>query len=326
MKSFGLLNFLICGLFFFPTAGFTGVDDVTNAKGNSQQHNSIAKIDELPKENNELRAELPLVKSEAENLKKDKLANVDLEKLHEVIAEFEKSMNQKISSENVLIEKKLFEQMLDVSEKNIAAPLFIVTTFGVFLTILIVVGTYFFKQLKNNTENKYDELHKEIKKAHAESRKDHENQEKKIAHSLARTYNINSVTLCENNQQAAVKEGEKALEYALIAYDENTTVIEEMYYLANIKSNLAYYYAAYNETSKSARALEYVEYGLKAGERNQNYDMIDNFLYVCMKFGKTKNLNDKWKEVYTRHNKMEGYTKLHTAERQEYEDHYEKIS
>lgn len=263
----------------------------------------------------------------------------EISELEEKIASLRKEIDElKLRAKKLELDKRTAQQLLDISEKNLRAPLFFMTlvTFviiaigaGGAVAIFVVRRGVLERTETTNRQitKRHDELNAEFKKEQEEFSKHSQVEERAISHGLGRIYDIIGIDVFYKGRLTdAIAMGERAVKYIEQAFGKTPEDMYEMRVVAKLKSNLAYYYAATNRTDMSPVALEYAEIGLQIGEKFLDTDTIDTFLFVYKKFGMSREAQKKWISTYENHkDKLEQYDKLNDEEREEYKNYYNQI-
>jgi len=236
------------------------------------------------------------------------------------------------------VEKKASEALSTIAEKNLKAPeiwydsvnrliLAISAMIGAGIGILFEIVRRLIKDFKNNLTGDFDKLKGEVQTERKKFLEFQKESERGIYELLGKAKAKDGVdAFYKSNINLAIVHGEKSADYFEKAYGKSPEDPNEKYTLADARSNLAYYYAADNRTEKTGLTMNYAEEGLILGRDFGDIDMIDNFLFVFMKWGASKEQKYKWIQTYENFEERLGaYKKLTLEELQEYKKFYESL-
>ena len=124
----------------------------------------------------------------------------------------------------------------------------------------------------------------------------------------------------------AIRLSEKAINYAEKIWTKEPEDESDKNTLNTYRSNLAYFYVESGRTDKAGDAINLAKIALKTGIDTMDLNLIDNYLYVIMKFSQMPADKEEWIEVFEIY-KDKLYAKgiRDKVEQKEYDDYYEKI-
>ena len=233
----------------------------------------------------------------------------------------------KINSNNRL-EYIASKKLLEISDKNLTAPLYLI---GIIITLiaaliaLIPIGGYFFRRyIINKIDNEIAKINK--------TWKSHKQEFKKLSNEVLGLYadSLHSSMIDEwqaKNFDNAITFGEKAVELGVQAYGETPAIFNNRLLLDWYRSDLAYFYAEKNRTDKAGQAIEYAKKGLESGRAVRKLSLIDNFLFILKTFAKDTTDMKLWIQVYDEFKEDIYAKKIRIGEEQEeFNNYYNKIS
>jgi tetratricopeptide (TPR) repeat protein len=204
-----------------------------------------------------------------------------------------KAIQQNLSSINrsipqVNLEYSAAEKLVEISEKNLAAPTWMLDSvyiiLGLIIAVVTLVGYYIREGLLsriNANITRMERLQQTIENEHYPN--------------IAAQYDVDAVNhFYEGRYQRAIEAEIKAIHF-LNKVGENE---EHRHVLAKYSSNLGYYYAATDRKDKAGEAIKYALLGLATGKSIDHMNLIDNYLYIIMKL--SKNIEDlkTWVDVH----------------------------
>jgi len=254
-----------------------------------------------------------------------------------------KALQQKIDGisndiANTKVEMLAAKKLEEISAKNLSAPtiLFhsIFAILGIMVALGVVIGYIVRKGVLEKIDKECDGLEKiieqrvgeEIKKLDLLADKV-EKTEKDHCELLAVGYNTSSTTAWqERRYDDAIENGKKAITYWEKFAGSEIEKDKMKYFLYGLQSNLAYYYAEKNQIEKTAEAINFAELGLEAGIKTGRLNLIDNYLFILMKFGESKEHKEKWLDIYKKYKTQILETGIRVNnEIKEFEDYSQKI-
>lgn len=175
-------------------------------------------------------------------------------------------------------------KMMEISDKNLAAPNLVLTAVFAVLGIVATIGAAWGFVIKNKLQDKIDEI-----------KKFQDNIQAELFPIIAAQRDREAIQDWDSKNYLLAIDGEQqAINYLMKINGNN----KHDYPLAKYESNLAYYYADAGMKDKRGEAIELASAGLEAGKRHDNLDLIDNFLFVIMRLSNNPDDKRNWKEVY----------------------------
>lgn len=96
----------------------------------------------------------------------------------------------------------------------------------------------------------------------------------------------------------AIEYCERAISYLEDIFGKKPEDYSKKNRLYKYRSELAYYYVEAGRTDKIGQAIEFAKMGLEAGQNTDNLNLIDNYLYVIMKFSISLEDKKQWLAVF----------------------------
>jgi len=259
---------------------------------------------------------------------KQQVKVIGIDTLDQKINTIEKKINaieQKISKYEPEI--CAIEKLIEISESNLIAPKYVtgiliglIVAFGTLITVIIfILKNSIIKQIEEKGKGYTEEINKlmaSVKELHKEDR-----------HLFAYNYNMAAVTEWNRKKfDQAIDFAQKAIENAEETWGKEPEEPYNVIHLNRFRSNLAYFYVEKGKDDKRGEAIEYAKLGLKSGEDSHDLDLIDNFLYIMMKFSLLPEDNKLWLRVYNTY-KDEIYNESIRTDKEmkDFKDHYDKL-
>ncbi len=222
---------------------------------------------------------------------------------------------------NFEIEQCAAKKLVEISEKNLSAPNWILAIIITFLMFSLgsaggIVGYIIRvkKDVNKSIDKKFEHLIKQI-----------EDIDKDRLRLLAHDFINSSVKAWQRNSfDSAIEKGEKAISYLKRYLEYDTTNDIEKNALKRFKSNLAYYYVDAGKTDKTGLAIEYAKEGLQIGRKIDDIEYIDNYLFVIMNYDHMQNERSIWTKTYEVYKDRLKKTRDRN-EQEKYESYYRKL-
>ncbi len=236
-------------------------------------------------------------KAQSNQLKQVELKSENNEKkINELNATID-AINKDIA--NYKLECVASKKLLEISDKNLTAPLYLI---GIIISLiasliaLIPLGLYFVRR------NIIKKINNEIAKIN-DTWTDHVQQFSDLRKEVLwlHAYSLHASMVDEwqaKNLDRAIKFGEDAVKFGIEVYGENPENFDNQLVLNRYRSDLAYVYAERGRTDKAGQAIEYAKKGLQSGRDARDLNLIDNFLFVVKTFSRDIDDMKLWIEVF----------------------------
>lgn len=223
------------------------------------------------------------------------------------------SLKEEISKNKV--EVLAAKCLLEISEKNLVAPQVIL---GIIISILAILGGSVGYLVRRGILTRINENIEELKELRKELTMD--------AYELfGRINELAAVTYWrDKNYNRAFYFGEKAIENFEKVWGKEPKKQEVKEILYKYKSNLAYFYVEAGRDDKKNEAIRYAKEGLEIGKTTNDIQLIDNYLYVLMKFA-PMSYKDEWLQTYENFKQAILKIRQKPGEKKEIESYYEKL-
>lgn len=214
---------------------------------------------------------------------------------------------------NTKVEILAAKKLEEISAKNLAAPTLVLRSIFAILGIMIALGAVIVyivrKGVLEKIDKKCESLEEIIEQRVGtavvelnEITKRIEKTEKDHCELLAIGYNSSANNAWqERRYDDAIENGKKAITYWEKFAGSEIENDKMRYFICGLQSNLAYYYVEKNQIEKKAEAINFAELGLEAGIKTGRLNLIDNYLFILMKFGESREHKEKWLDVYKKY-------------------------
>ena len=255
---------------------------------------------------------------------KEKVINVN--KLEQRLNELEKRV--------CITEKSIFKyepelcaakKLLEISEKNLTAPNYMN---AILIGLTLILGGIVLFIVRNgilkDTENKiihYVGSIEDIKMSMQQIEKDHSDL------LAAQFQRASTERWGKERYNEAIEFSEKAVSYLVSIFGKQPEEPTQKNRFNKYRSELAYFYAEDGRTDKIGEAVEFAKLGLETGENTDDLNLIDNYLFVIMKFSQSPEDKRQWMSIFEiyKNRIYKAEIRKKGDEQKEYDDHYDKL-
>jgi hypothetical protein len=251
----------------------------------------------------------------AEEVSKNRISSaIDLEEIINNIKPKINSIDKELNSikqdiSTLKLDIHAAKKLEEISSKNLSAPMYI---FTIIIALIAGAAAVLGGALYIVTKNIYTRIDDEVRKINEEADKqkkefeilknDHMERKKDIHELLAHAYNAGLVADWGKGRfDSAIKWGERAIENAEEGFGKTPEDPQQREILNRYRSNLAYLIAEKRMFEKAGLAIEFAKMGLESGISVSDIQLIDNFLFITMIFGKKPEDKELWLEIYERY-------------------------
>jgi len=223
------------------------------------------------------------------------------------------------------------EKLIEISEKNLVAPTFFVQVltflFMVLSAVLSVIIYFVRRGLIQNIDRLSAEMTERSDRMHDSINSRMTEIENENFHLFAVNYDAAAVKEWQRGRpHFSVKFSEKAVSYAEKVWTKEPEDESDKSTLNTYRSNLGYFYVESGRTDKAGDAIDFAKMGLETGINTKDLNLIDNYLYVVMRFSELPKDKEKWLVIFnTYKDKLYEAGVREEEEQKEYNDYYEKI-
>ena len=260
-------------------------------------------------------------------------------------------IEQRISE--IKVESKASKLLNEVSEKNLKAPnmiwVIVLSIIAIVTTLIIAVAVYFFKDLRKDLKRDFEterdklkDIEKELKElisrgikqtkiAIDKELKQLENLTKEASDEYYRiiynTYPRYAYNYWKSeNYREAIQYSEKAVNYAEQKWGKEPDDPKNKERINILRGNLAYYYVDGNRKDMTGKAIDYAKMALETGINTNNISLIDNYLFVIMRFSKLPEDKQKWVQNYESYqDEINALASLPRTIKEEYKNYYDSL-
>ena len=255
---------------------------------------------------------------------KDK--SISVNKIEQRLNELEKRVhNTEKSISKYEPELCAAKKLVEISEKNLTAPNYMN---AILLGSIVVLGSLALFIVRNgilrNAEDKirqYVGSIENLKVSMQQIEKDHSDL-------LAMQYQMVATERWRRGKyNAAIEFSEKAIGYLVKFVGKQPEEPVHKNRLNRCRSELAYFYAEDGRTEKIGEAIEFAKLGLETGENTDDLNLIDNYLFVIMKFSQSPEDKRQWMSIFEiyKNRIYKAEIRKKGDEQKEYDDHYDKL-
>ncbi len=251
------------------------------------------------------------------------------------IEQREKDLEKKIKTLDVEIGAS--KRLLEISEKNLNAPKWV---FGIIVGLIgafgaLVSGIIWVLRhgILKKIEEKEKELREDIDDKISQYIQSCDKIMKDITEIRPEHYELLAIDYDKlafeawrkTNLDKAIYYSEKAIFFGEKNWGKEPKKKDQKDTLNFYRSNLAYYYVEDNRRDKTTEAIKLARMGLETGQNIYELNLIDNFLYILMKFAVSRKDKENWVEIFeTYGDKIFEASIRDENERKEYKKYYEK--